>query len=60
MLENASAQWVAVDLGGTVGDDRKRSETSYRLPLNQRVQGSNPCAPTNEINALMDHRSRAK
>jgi hypothetical protein len=25
-----------------------------QLTLNQRVQGSNPCAPTNEINDLRD------
>ena len=25
-----------------------------QLTLNQRVQGSNPCAPTNEINVLWD------
>ena len=25
-----------------------------QLTLNQRVQGSNPCAPTNEINNLND------
>jgi hypothetical protein len=26
---------------------------SYLLTLNQRVQGSSPCAPTNKINWLL-------
>ena len=57
MLENASVQRVAFDLGETVWTTRKRSETSYRLPLNQRVQGSNPCAPTKPINVLGQDRA---
>ncbi len=29
---------------------------SYLLTLNQRVQGSSPCAPTNKINNLVTTR----
>ena len=30
------------------------------LPLNQRVQGSNPCTPTNDINDLRENAARVE
>jgi hypothetical protein len=32
-------------------------DKSYLVTLNQRVQGSSPCAPTNEFNKLHQNRN---
>ncbi len=54
-----SVSTFSIFLSGSIPERREEMSKwaliykSYMLTLNQRVQGSSPCAPTNEINGLV-------